>query len=285
MAANHGVSPEALVRKLRPLVPAGVEVATGRAQVKAESKGSDEELARIQKFLLAFGGIALFVGAFVIFNTLSITIAQRTRELATLRTLGASRRQVLTSVVAESIIIGVLGSLAGLMLGLGLDRGLAALVAAAEDDLPDSGAVLSPRTVVVSLAVGIVITLVAGLLPALRATRVPPIAAVREGATLPPSPLARYIAADRRRGDRARRRRDLGRPVRRRPRRDADPRAARARLPRHVPRRGHDLARPCQAARRGRRPARSAPRRRGRPARAREFGPRLPAARRSPPPR
>ena len=194
VAAKDGVTPEALVRKLRPLVPAGVEVATGRAQVKAEAKGSDEELARIKRFLLAFGGIALFVGAFVIFNTLSITIAQRMRELATLRTLGASRRQVLTSVAAESIVIGLVGSLAGLVIGLGLGRGLAALVAAAEGDLPDSGAVLATRTVVISIAVGVLITLVAGLLPALRATRVPPVAAVREGATLPRSHLARYTA-------------------------------------------------------------------------------------------
>ena len=192
VAAKDGVSPDELVGRLGPLVPADGEIATGRAQVRAESKGSDEELARIRKFLLAFGGIALFVGAFVIFNTLSITIAQRTRELATLRTLGASRRQVLTSVAVESAVIGVLGSLAGLLLGIGLDRGLAALVAAADDSVPDSGAVLTTRTVVVSVAVGVVITLAAGLMPALRATRVPPIAAVREGATLPPSPLARY---------------------------------------------------------------------------------------------
>jgi putative ABC transport system permease protein len=192
VAAKDGVSPDALVRKLSPLVPADGEVATGQAQVAAESKGSDEELARIRKFLLAFGGIALFVGAFVIFNTLSITIAQRMRELATLRMLGASRRQVLSSVAVESAVIGVVGSVAGLLLGIGLDRGLAALVAAADDSIPDSGAVLTTRTVVVSMAVGVVITLVAGLLPALRATRVPPIAAVREGATLPASPIARY---------------------------------------------------------------------------------------------
>src|SRR5215213_1358765 len=129
VAATDGVSPEALVRQLRPLVPASAEVATGAAQVRAESKGSDEEVAKIKKFLLAFGAIALFAGAFVIFNTLSITIAQRMRELATLRMLGASRRQLLASVVVESTVIGLVGSVAGLLLGLGFDRGLAALVA------------------------------------------------------------------------------------------------------------------------------------------------------------
>jgi putative ABC transport system permease protein len=192
IAAKDGVSPEALVRTVRPLVPASTEVATGAAQVQAESKGSNEDVARVKKFLLAFGGIALFAGAFVIFNTLSITIAQRMRELATLRTLGASRRQVLTSVIVESTVIGLAGSIAGLLLGLGLDRGLAALLAATEEGIPDSGAVLATRTVAVSLLTGVLITLVAGLLPALRATRVPPVAAVREGATLPPSRLAPY---------------------------------------------------------------------------------------------
>jgi len=191
-AGRDGVSPLELVRALQPLVPAGAEVATGTAKVKAEAKGSDKQVAIVQKLLLAFGGIALFVGAFVIFNTFSITIAQRTRELATLRTLGASRRQVLASVIAESIAIGVLGSVIGLFLGLGLDRGLAALSAAAGNDLPDSGAVLATRTVLVCLLAGVLITLVAGLFPALRATRVPPVAAVREGATLPKSRLARY---------------------------------------------------------------------------------------------
>jgi putative ABC transport system permease protein len=191
-AGKDGVSPQELVRTLQPLAPAGGEVATGAAKVKAEAKGSDKQVAIVQKLLLAFGGIALFVGAFVIFNTFSITIAQRTRELATLRTLGASRRQVLASVIVESIAIGVLGSVIGLLLGLGLDRGLAALSAAAGNDLPDSGAVLATRTVVVCLLAGVLITLVAGLFPALRATRVPPVAAVREGATLPTSRLARY---------------------------------------------------------------------------------------------
>ena len=192
VAGKEGVSPEELVRTLEPLVPTGSAVATGAAKVEGEAKGSDKQVAIVQKLLLAFGAITLFVGAFVIFNTFSITIAQRTRELATLRTLGASRRQVLASVLAESLAIGVLGSVGGLLLGLGLDRGLAALAAAAGNPLPDSGAVLATRTVVVCLLAGVVITLVAGLLPALRATRVPPIAAVREGATLPPSRLARY---------------------------------------------------------------------------------------------
>jgi putative ABC transport system permease protein len=126
----------------------------------------------------------------VIANSLSITIAQRTREIATLRTIGASRRQVLRSIVLESLIVGVAASIVGLFLGLALAKGLFSLFDAVGFTLPNSGLVFLTRTVVISLAVGIVVTLLAGLRPALRATRVPPIAAVQEGAELPPPRLA-----------------------------------------------------------------------------------------------
>jgi putative ABC transport system permease protein len=191
VAAREGVSPEELVRAIQPILPAGAEVATGEAEVATQAQGSNEDIAVVRKFMLAFGGLALFVGAFVIFNTLSTTVAQRTRELATLRTLGASRRQVLGSVVLESLVIGALGSAIGLLLGPVLAKGLSALFAALGQDLPEIGVVIATRTIVVSLLVGILITLVAGLIPALRATSVPPIAAVREGG-LPSSPLAPY---------------------------------------------------------------------------------------------
>ena len=144
-------------------------------------------------FLLAFAAIALFVGAFVIFNTFSITVAQRTREFATLRTIGASRRQVLGSVILESFVIGLVASLVGLALGLLLAEGIQALFKSLGVDLPTADRVFATRTVVVSLLVGVGITLVAGLFPAIRATRVPPISAVREGATLPKSRFAPYV--------------------------------------------------------------------------------------------
>jgi putative ABC transport system permease protein len=191
VAAKEGVSPEELARAIRPLLPAGAEVATGEAEVASQAEGTNEDIAVVRRFMLAFGGLALFVGAFVIFNTLSTTVAQRTRELATLRTLGASRRQVLGSVLLESLTIGAVGSAIGLVLGPALARALSALFVAAGIDLPQVGSVIAARTVVVSLLVGVVITLVAGLFPALRATSVPPIAAVREG-SLPRSPLAPY---------------------------------------------------------------------------------------------
>ena len=124
------------------------------------------------------------MGAFVIFNTLSITVAQRTREFATLRMLGASRKQVMRSVVIEGIVIGLMASLIGLFLGIGIAKGMNELFKAIGLDLPEAGTVVAARTIVVSLASG---PRHAGgqLVPARRATRVPPVAAVREGATLP----------------------------------------------------------------------------------------------------
>ena len=148
-------------------------------------------MAYIRYFLLGFGAIALFVGAFVIFNTLSITVAQRTREFATLRTLGASRKQVLRSVRLEGLAIGLLASVIGLVLGFGIAKGMLVLFSAMGVDLPKADTVFAPRTVVVSLLVGTGITLLATIVPARRATRVPPIAAVREGAALPASRFAR----------------------------------------------------------------------------------------------
>jgi putative ABC transport system permease protein len=197
VAAKAGTSPEELVRSLEPLVPTTAEVQTGAAQASADAADTNDDIAFITYFLLGFGGVALFVGAFVIFNTLSITVAQRTREFATVRTLGGSRRQVLWSVVIEGFVIGVLASVVGLFLGLGVGKGLNSLFVAFGLDLPQAGTVFATRTIVVSLLVGTSVTVLASIAPALRATRVPPILAVREGST-PPAPrfasYAPYVA-------------------------------------------------------------------------------------------
>jgi putative ABC transport system permease protein len=192
VVAKPGVPTAELVRKIRPLLPPTAQVKSSDAHAEASTGAVSKELDILEYFLLTFGGIALFVGAFVIANTLAITVAQRTRELATLRTIGASRGQVLWSVVLEALVVGLLASVVGLFLGLGLASVLGALFDAAGISLPESGTVLAARTVAVSLAVGVGITLLASLRPALRATRVPPIAAVREGYVMPPSSLARY---------------------------------------------------------------------------------------------
>jgi putative ABC transport system permease protein len=187
-----GVPTSKLLSEIRPLLPATAQARDAQAQVKEDKKGVDKFLSFIQKALLAFAGVALFVGAFVIANTLSITIAQRVREFATLRTIGASRRQVLRSVVLEAFVIGALASVTGLFAGFGLAWLLNKAFVAFGIDLPQAGTVFATRTVVVSLLIGTIVTLVASLRPAFRATGVPPIAAVREGAVLPPSRLARF---------------------------------------------------------------------------------------------
>jgi putative ABC transport system permease protein len=188
IAAKDGTSSAELVRAVQPLVPASLEVKDAEQQAAADAKDTNVIVNAIRYFLLGFGGIALFVGAFVIFNTLSITVAQRTREFATLRTLGASRKQVMRSVVIEGVVIGLLASVIGLFAGFGLAKLLTAL----GGDLPEAGMVFALRTVLVSLALGTVITVLASIVPARRATRVPPIAAVREGSTLPPSRFAAH---------------------------------------------------------------------------------------------
>jgi putative ABC transport system permease protein len=192
VAAKSGTSPEQLVKEIQPLLPVSAQVRTGKAQAASQSNTTSGFLSTFQAFLLAFGGIALFVGSFVIANTLSITIAQRTRELATLRSLGATRRQVLRSVLLEALVIGALASVVGLFCGLALAKALNSLLNSLGIDLPAASTVFATRTVIVSLAVGIIVTVLAALRPALRATRVPPIAAVREGAVLPPTRFAKY---------------------------------------------------------------------------------------------
>jgi putative ABC transport system permease protein len=194
IAAKSGVGSAQLLREIRPLLPPGTQVRSGQAQAQKQTNNTNSFLNIFKDFLLAFGGVALFVGSFVIANTLSITIAQRTRELATLRTLGATRRQVLRSVMLEAFAIGLLASVAGLFLGLGLAKGLNSLLVSFGIDHPQASTVFATRTVIVSLLVGVLITLVAALRPALRSTRVPPIAAVREGAVLPPTRFARMGA-------------------------------------------------------------------------------------------
>ncbi|MGA9761294.1 MAG: FtsX-like permease family protein [Gaiellaceae bacterium] len=189
--ARDSVSEARLVTQIKPLLPPHVRALTADQQIK-EDQSEWSSFAKIIRYaLLTFAGIALFVGAFVIFNTLSITVAQRTREMATLRTIGASRRQILGGVLAEGLTIGALASLIGIGVGILLAAGLSSLMGAIGIDVPRTATVYAPRTFIISIAVGVIVTLVASLGPALRATRVPPIAAVREGANLPPGRLGR----------------------------------------------------------------------------------------------
>jgi putative ABC transport system permease protein len=192
VAAKKGTSSAALVRAIKPLLPANLEVKDAAQQAKDDAANINDGMKTIRLVLLGFGGIALLVGAFVIFNTLSITVAQRTREFATLRTLGASRKQVKRSVVLEGLVIGLIASLLGLVAGYGIAKGMVALISALGLDLPDASTVVQTRTITVSILLGTSITVLASVLPARRATRVPPIAAVREGSILPQTRFAAH---------------------------------------------------------------------------------------------
>jgi putative ABC transport system permease protein len=180
IAAASGVSPTELRNRVRRVMPTEVQVETGTESAKRQSDDIADDLSFLKITLLVFAGVSLFVGAFLIFNTFSITVAQRTREFGMLRTLGASRRQVLGSVLLEALVLGVLGAASGLAGGLGFAAGINALFKSIGIDLPNNGNVIETRTIVVSVLVGVVVTFVSALFPAVRATRVTPMAALRE---------------------------------------------------------------------------------------------------------
>ncbi len=186
VAAEPGVAPDALVTRIERAMPDNVEVKTGQQDADDEAESIQNSLSFLNILLLVFAGIAVFVGAFIIFNTFSITVAQRTKEFALLRTMGASRGQVLRSVMLEALIVGLIASILGILLGIVTAQGINALFKTLGADLPQEGLVLKSRTVIVGLLVGTIVTMVASLAPARRATRVPPLAAMREEAAVPP---------------------------------------------------------------------------------------------------
>ncbi len=178
VAAADGVEAQALKRRIEAKMPADVRVETAKESADRSSDEIRDSLGFLQTFLLVFGFIAVFVGSFLIFNTFSITIAQRVTEFGMLRTLGASRRQILGTVLSEAFVVGLVGALIGILGGLVIALGLNALLKAFGIDLPTTDLVVASRTIVVSLIVGVLVTLVSSLIPALRSTRVPPIAAL-----------------------------------------------------------------------------------------------------------
>jgi putative ABC transport system permease protein len=184
--AAPGVSPEALKRRIADVLPPRLLVETGMQAAKRQSQDIKDSLSFFRIILLVFGGVALLVGSFLIFNIFAITVAQRIRELGMLRTLGATRGQILRSMIFEALVIGLIGSVVGLFAGFGFAKVLNVLFKGFGADLPNTGTVVETRTIVVSLLVGILVTLAAALTPALRATRVSPMAALLE-AELPES--------------------------------------------------------------------------------------------------
>ena len=179
-AADGGVSPEQLKTAVEKVVPAELQVLTGDESAAADSAEFKDGFGFLSNALLAFGVIALFVGGFIIFNTFSITVAQRTREFGLLRTLGAHRRQVLSAVLLEAAVIGVVASAVGIFGGIAFVAGITALFESFGLALPSGGLILSTKTVVVALVVGVVVTILASIIPARRATSVSPLQALRE---------------------------------------------------------------------------------------------------------
>ncbi|MEX0993224.1 MAG: FtsX-like permease family protein [Solirubrobacterales bacterium] len=179
---EKGFTAEQVVRSVQRALPTSVEAKTGQQDASDQAQDVKDSLGFLNTALLAFAGIALFVGGFIIFNTFSITVAQRTKEFALLRTMGASARQVLGSVVLEALLIGVIASAVGVAAGVLAAKGISALFNAFGIGLPEQGTVIETRTIVIAATVGVLVTLVSGLAPARRATRVPPLAAMREDA-------------------------------------------------------------------------------------------------------
>jgi putative ABC transport system permease protein len=180
VAGVPGVGPGELKRSLMHVVPNGFEVVTGTDLAKEGADQVKEGLDFFQTGLLVFAGISLFVGAFTIFNTFSITVAQRTRELALLRTMGASRSQVMQSIIAEALIVGAIASLVGIGAGALGAVGLTRILNALGISLPVTETQFLPRTFVLALAVGLAVSVASALVPARRATRVHPMEALRE---------------------------------------------------------------------------------------------------------
>lgn len=183
LTAADGVSQTELATAAQRVLPAGFEAVTGDTVVKESKDATSAFLDVISTFLLIFALIAVVVGAFIIVNTFSILVAQRIRESALLRALGASKRQVTGAVLVEAFLMAVLASTAGIALGWALARGLAAIFRAVGLDIASTFLTLSTSTVVISYAVGIVVTMVAALVPARRAGKVAPVAAMHDEIT------------------------------------------------------------------------------------------------------
>ena len=174
----QGADKATVERDIADALPAGVQVVTGQTVVNEQASAVSKALSFFSVALLVFAFISLFVGAFTIFNTFTITVGQRTRELALLRIVGASRRQVFWAVLGEAVIVGLLASLIGLGLGVLAAVGLEALLSGFGITLPTGPLVFEPRTVVVALLVGVGVTLIAAISPARRAVRIAPVAAL-----------------------------------------------------------------------------------------------------------
>ena len=180
IAAEDGVSQEELVRRVSAVLPSGDEAITGEAFVAENQDAMAEAMSMFDTFMMVFAVVALLVGGFTIFNTFFITVAQRTKQHALMRAVGASRRQVLASILVEAIAVGLVASLIGLAAGVGVAAGLKVLLTAFGVALPAGGVVFTLNTALIAVAAGVLVTVGAAVSPARKAGKVPPIAAMRD---------------------------------------------------------------------------------------------------------
>ncbi|GAA4689107.1 ABC transporter permease [Streptomyces chumphonensis] len=178
LTAAPGTSQAALRGAVEEILPKTAEAVTGEKLAADQSRAIEEELSGMRTGMLVFAGIALFVGVFIIANTFTMLVAQRTKELALMRAVGASRRQVTRSVLIEALVVGAVAGVTGLAAGVGVAAGLRALMGSLGVTVPDGPLTVTGTTVLVSLAVGTVITVLAAWLPARRAAKIPPVAAM-----------------------------------------------------------------------------------------------------------
>ncbi|GHH47676.1 ABC transporter permease [Streptomyces candidus] len=178
VTGKPGADQEAMQEAIIPLVSKDATVQTGRQLAADEERNLAESTKTLTQILLGFAGIALFVGVFLISNTFTMLVAQRTKELALMRAVGASRKQITRSILAEAGIVGLIASVIGFALGLGMAAGLSPLMDAMEAQLPSGPLIVGATPVLASLAVGVLITMFAAWLPARRAAKIPPVAAM-----------------------------------------------------------------------------------------------------------
>jgi putative ABC transport system permease protein len=190
-----GADKSAVQRAIAKVLPPGVQVVTGQTVVNESTDSVNQALGFFSTALLVFAFISLFVGAFTIFNTFSIIVGQRTRELALLRIVGANRRQVFRSVLGEAAITGLVSSVIGLALGVLAAIGLEALLSGFGITLPPGSLVFEPRTAIVGLLVGVGVTVLSALGPARGAVRIPPVAALDDRRSGPTASLRRRFIA------------------------------------------------------------------------------------------
>ncbi|WP_371616197.1 ABC transporter permease [Streptomyces sp. NBC_00454] len=178
VSAKAGASADQLLAEIKPLVGKDAKAQTGAALAAEQAKDIERGMGNMNQMLMVFALISLFVGVFLIYNTFTMLVAQRTKELALLRAIGANRGQVRSSVLAEALVVGVISSAIGLVAGIGLAVGMRSAIGSFGAKIPAGPLVVAPTTIVAAIAIGVFVTVIAALVPAIRTSRIAPVAAM-----------------------------------------------------------------------------------------------------------